>query len=80
MSGQDADKVVQRKTIAQVRVRIHSQEIEDGYCLHDWDDRMEADIETLEHDKEYLQVEAESVEDVLDVLGEVDLREVMADG
>lgn len=54
------------KYIVHVRLKARRQTIEDGYDLNDWDDRIEADIETEELVSEFKQVTANSLEEALD--------------
>lgn len=78
--GRHADTVVQKRYIAQVRVRVHSEEIEEGYDPSDWDDRAAAEIQSEDHVREYREINAPTLNQALDALEGVNLREVAENG
>lgn len=54
--------------IAQVRVTVHRQTIENGYSLDDWDDRKAADIETERVFQDRRQINGGALADVFPVV------------
>lgn len=72
------EEVVQKEWIALIRVEVHSQEIESGYDLHNWDDRKEADIETVDHQLGFKQLTAGSLDELEDDISNINALEVVA--